>query len=94
MGTHDGNTLSEVIAELSFETPVARAELESVEHSCAACFLVHRVALVRVFLTHSCTRAVLVFRAPDAESVRLACRPAGLRFERVRARRHRASLAI
>jgi hypothetical protein len=74
-------SLTDVVAELSFDKPSTVAELAAIERSCAWCFETHRVRLVRLFLARDRKRAVLVFRAPDAESVRLACRHAGMPFE-------------
>ncbi len=70
--------LTEVVAELSFQTPVLQADLATMEHSCAHCFEIYRVQLVALILSRDRKRAVLLFRAPDAESVRIACRHAPL----------------
>jgi hypothetical protein len=75
--------LTDVIGELSFETPIAPADLTAIERSWAPCFEKYRVQLVALFLARDRKRAVLLFRAPDAESVRLACRHVTLPFERV-----------
>lgn len=75
--------LTDVVGELSFDTPIALADLMALEQSCASCFATHRVQLVGLFLARDRRRAVLLFRAPDAESVRLACRHVTLPFERV-----------
>jgi hypothetical protein len=75
--------LTDVVGELSFDTPIALADLMALEQSCVPCFATHRVQLVGLFLARDRRRAVLLFRAPDAESVRLACRHATLPFERV-----------
>jgi hypothetical protein len=77
------SNLTDVVGELSFDTPVALADLIALEQSCVPCFTTHRVQLVSVFLARDRRRAVLLFRAPDAESVRLACRHLALPFERV-----------
>jgi len=74
-------SLTDVVAEFRFDAPTSAAELAAIELSCAWCFETHRVQLVRLFLARDRKRAVLVFRAPDAESVRLACRHAGMPFE-------------
>jgi hypothetical protein len=75
--------LSDVLGELSFDTPTTLSDLAAIERSCAWCFETYRVQLVRLFLARNRKRAILLFRAPDAESVRLACRHAQLPFERV-----------
>lgn len=71
-----------VVAEVSFDAPVTPAELAAIERSCAWCFETYRVKLVRSYLARNRSRAVLVFRAPDTESVRLACRHASLVIDR------------
>lgn len=76
-----GDTI--VVAEVSFDAPVTPAELASIERSCAWCFETYRVKLVRSYLARNRSRAVLVFRAPDTESVRLACRHISLVIDRV-----------
>lgn len=78
-----GDGLADVVGELTFETPIALAELAAMEHACLWCFETHRVQLVQLFLASDSKRAVLVFRAPDAESVRMACRNAQMPLERV-----------
>jgi hypothetical protein len=75
--------LTDVVAELSCDTPIALGNLIALEQSCAPCFGTYRVQLVGLFIARDRRRAVLLFRAPDAESVRLACRHVTLPFERV-----------
>lgn len=75
--------LTYVVAELSCDTPIALANLIAIEQSCAPCFGTYRVQLTGLFIARDRRRAVLLFRAPDAESVRLACRHVTLPFERV-----------
>jgi hypothetical protein len=75
--------LTDVVGELSFDSPIALADLMALEQSCPPCFASHRVQVVGLFLARDRRRAVLLFRAPDAESVRLACRHLMLPFERV-----------
>jgi hypothetical protein len=76
--------LPTIVAEISFETSSTIAELATIEHSCAWCFETHRVQLVGLLLARNRKRAHLVFRAPDAESVRLASRFLDVPFEHVR----------
>jgi len=75
--------LIDVVGELSFDTASTLADLAAIERSCVWCFKAHRVQLVRLFLALNRKRAILVFRAPDAESVRLACHHARMPLERV-----------
>lgn len=81
MGASDG--LTDVVAALHFDQPNTIADLVAIEHSCARCFEAHRVQLVGLYVARNGKRAVLVFRAPDAESVRLAHRQLAISFARM-----------
>jgi len=70
----DGCT--DVVGEFRFDAPVAPIDLVRLDQSCAWCFEMLRVRLQQVFLSLDRRRAVIVFRAPDLESVRQACRQA------------------
>ncbi len=75
--------LTDVVGEFSFDAPMTADELAALERSYAWCFATHRVQVVRVYLACNRRRAVLLFRAPDAESVRLACRHVEMPVDRV-----------
>lgn len=75
--------LAVVIGELASAVPITLADLTELEHLCKWCFAAHRVELAQLFLSRARNRAVLVFHAPDAESVRLACRHAAVPVERI-----------
>jgi hypothetical protein len=75
--------LTDIVGELTFDPPTALDDLQAIARSCRWCFEAHRVQLVRWFLACNRTRAVLIFRAPDTESVRLACRHLGMPLERI-----------
>jgi hypothetical protein len=77
--------LTDVVGEFHFASPVTAQELASIDGTCGWCFEMLRVKLVRVFLSRNGMRAILVFRAPDAESVRSACRTVGATLDRSRA---------
>lgn len=70
--------LTEVIGELALSHAVTLADIAAFENSCAWCFQAHRVELIQLFLSRDHKRAVMVFRAPDAESVRMVCRRAAM----------------
>jgi len=72
-----------VVGEIDVATSVAVARVSALVHEQAWCFEAHRVCCVERFFARDRARAVLVFLAPDAESVRLACRCAGLDLARV-----------
>ena len=83
--TIDG--LTDVIAELQFAVPITLADIAMLETSCTWCREMHRVELVQLFVARNRKRVVLVFRAPDAESVREVCRRVALPVERLWTRR-------
>lgn len=75
--------LSYVIGERNFAAPLTEWEVAGLHGACAWCFEVHRVQLVHLIVAQDRRRAVALFRAPDAESVRLACQHAGTPLDRV-----------
>jgi hypothetical protein len=70
-----------VIGELSFDAPIGAGELAKLQCSDAWCFGSRRVRLVGLFLARNGKRAVLLFQAPDAESVRQAFRHTQTHFD-------------
>lgn len=72
-----------VLVQHRVEEPVTFADLRTVENLCAWCLETHRIALVRMLLSVDFKRIVYLYRAPDAESVRLAHRQAGLGLDLV-----------
>jgi Protein of unknown function (DUF4242) len=78
-----GDRSSYVIGERNFAAPLTESDLAGLYGACAWCFEVHRVHRVRLIVAQNRRRAVALFRAPDAESVRLACQHAGTPLDRV-----------
>jgi Protein of unknown function (DUF4242) len=72
-----------VIGELNFDTPIAPKDLAEIQRSDTWCFGSRRVRLVRLFLSSNRRRAVLLFQAPDAESVRQAFRHTQTTFDQI-----------
>jgi hypothetical protein len=70
-----------VIGELRFDAPIAPVELAKLQCSDGWCFGSRRVRLVGLFLARNRKRAVLLFQAPDAESVRQAFRHTQTHFD-------------
>jgi hypothetical protein len=66
-----------VVIERSFADPESAARFAAADTACIECLEVYRVILVRTFHSDDGRRSVDVYRAPDAESVRLAQRRAG-----------------
>lgn len=72
-----------VLVERRFDAPVALAQIQAVENENAWCLEAHHVTFARTFFSRDCKRMVCLYQAPDAESVRLAQRQAGMPLERV-----------
>jgi len=70
-----------VIGELSFDAPISAVELAKLQCADGWCFGSRRVRLVGLFLARDRKRAVLLFQAPDAESVRQAFRHTQTHFD-------------
>ena len=71
-----------VVVERRFDHPALIEELQAIEDSGAWCLDEHGVRFLHTYLSLDGTRMVCVYRAPDAESVRLAQRQIGLPVER------------
>ncbi|WP_416140491.1 DUF4242 domain-containing protein [Halomonas sp. HK25] len=72
-----------VLVERAFPAPVTLAAIQAIEDAGAACLQNHRVRFVRTCFSLDRRRMLCLYRAPDAESVRLAQRLAGMPLERV-----------
>ncbi len=78
----DADGLIDVIVE--FAGPLSQSEnLRRLLSARATCLTYFRVGVVGSYCAVDGTRAVLVCRAPDAESVRLVCRRADIVFDRI-----------
>ncbi len=71
-----------VIVERHFETPVDFESIQSVESASAGCLQTHRVTFVQTLFSRDRKRMLCLYEAPDAESVRVAERKAGVPFDR------------
>lgn len=87
---HDGPGVSgdeipsgNVAVTRRFDEPVAFARIQALEEGAAACLELHRVRFLRSFFSSDRRRMICVYRAPDAESVRLAQRDAKMPVEKV-----------
>jgi hypothetical protein len=85
--TDDELAQANVLVSSRFEAPVTLEELAA-KGDGAACLRDHRVRCVRVFFSIDRRRVLSLYRAPDAESVRIALREAKVPAERVWAVRH------
>ncbi|MDT8320795.1 MAG: DUF4242 domain-containing protein [Xanthomonadales bacterium] len=74
---------SNVVVTRSWAQPVELAGIQAIENAGARCLEAHDVQFVRSFFANDRRRMACLYRAPDAESVRLALVQAGMQVERV-----------
>ncbi|MDH4256471.1 MAG: DUF4242 domain-containing protein, partial [Gammaproteobacteria bacterium] len=72
-----------VVVARRFDEPADIAAVQAIEDAGAGCLQVHRVRFVRTFFSADRRRMMCLYHAPDAESVRIAQREAGMPVERV-----------
>lgn len=72
-----------VLVERAFAAPVSLAAIQAREDAGATCLQTHRVHFVSTLLSRDARRMLCLYRAPDAESVRIAQHQAGMPLERV-----------
>lgn len=72
-----------VLVERDFDHPVDEAELLAMASQAAGCFSIYSVEFLGSLVAKDGRSALCVYRAPDADSVRMAQRTAGLPFTRV-----------
>jgi hypothetical protein len=77
----------DVVVERRFGQPVTLESLQAAEDAAASCLALHRVTFLRTFFSLDRLRMICLYHAPDAESVRVAQRQAGMPVERVWAAR-------
>ena len=72
-----------VLVTRRWEAPVTLEAIQAIEDAGAHCLETHRVRFARTFFAADHTRMLCLYQAPDAESVRLAQRQAGMPVEAV-----------
>jgi hypothetical protein len=72
-----------VLVQRSFAKPITFEEAHGLEEAKAWCLEQHRVRWARSYVSTDGLRTVCFYQAPDAESVRLAQKEAGLPFDAV-----------
>ncbi|QTF90934.1 DUF4242 domain-containing protein [Halomonas sp. BM-2019] len=72
-----------VVVERRFAAPVSVAAIQALEDAGAACLQHHRVRFLRTLYAADRRRMHCLYRAPDAESVRLAQHQAGMPVTRI-----------
>jgi hypothetical protein len=81
--TEDALGRANVLVSRRFAQPVALADIQAIEDAGAGCLETHRVRFVRTYFSTDRRRMICLYQAPDAESVRIAQREAGMPVERV-----------
>lgn len=74
---------AQVLVQRRFDEPVTLESVQAMEEANGWCLEVHNVRFLRTFFSRDGTRMLCLYQAPDAESVRLAQRQAGLPLESV-----------
>jgi hypothetical protein len=83
-GLTDADQLkANVLVERRFEASTVFESIQNVENGVDWCLKAHGVSFLRTFLSIDGKRMICLYRAPDAESVRLVQRQAQLPFEEV-----------
>jgi hypothetical protein len=90
VSVHDAPQLSpellagaNVAVQRRFGEPVTLGEIQAIEDAGAWCLETHRVKFARTFFSLDRRRMICFYQAPDAESVRLAQRQAGMPVEAI-----------
>ena len=80
-----GGDVADVKAAVSreFDGPVSLEDIQAIEDAGQGCLSRHRVRFLRTYFSVDRQRMLCLYDAPDAESVRLAQREAGMPVERV-----------
>lgn len=81
--TTDDDPMTPVVVTRTFEEPVSLDAVQAREDAAAHCLKNHRVRYLRTFFSNDRRRMVCVYRAPDAESVRLAQNQAEMPVDQV-----------
>lgn len=72
-----------VVVSRRFYEPAVFEEVQALEDAARGCLALHRVDFVRTLFSADRRRMICLYRAPDAESVRLAQREARMPVDRV-----------
>jgi Nickel responsive protein SCO4226-like len=72
-----GASMSDVFLQRFFDPPLTDEAFDAMSRDSLSCFDLHRVAWQQSLLSADGKRLICWFRAPDAESMRLALRQAG-----------------
>lgn len=81
--TEEALARTNVLVTRRFAEPAEFADIQALEEKGAGCLENHRVRFVRTYFSRDRRRMMCLYEAPDAESVRIAQREAGMPVERV-----------
>lgn len=81
--TEEGIAAANVLVSRSFDRPTDIAEIQAIEDAGSGCLETHRVRFVRTYYSKDRRRMICLYSAPDAESVRIAQREAGMPVDRI-----------
>jgi hypothetical protein len=83
-GTDDADLARvNVVVSHRFDAPASFGDRQLLESVDMGCFQLHRIRLLRSHLSMDRLRMICLYQAPDAESVRLVQRQAGLPADRI-----------
>ena len=75
--------MTHMIVETVYDPPATEEEIDASAAKLDPCLEGHDVHWIRSYMSLDRRRRVCVFEAPDADSVRVSYRSAGVKFERV-----------
>lgn len=75
--------MARIVLERSFDPENARAEFARQARNLESCIETRDVRPIRSVIASDFSRSFCEFEAPDADTLRAACRHAGVAFERV-----------
>lgn len=75
--------MARIVLERSFDPETARAEFARQARELESCIETREVRPIQSVIASDFSRSYCEFEAPDADTLRAACRQAGVAFERV-----------
>jgi Nickel responsive protein SCO4226-like len=75
--------MPQMIVETTYEPPATDDEIDANATKLDPCLQGHNVRWLRSYMSLDRRRRICIFDAPDADSVRVSYRSAGVKFERV-----------
>lgn len=81
--SREARLAANVAVSRRFEAAVEFEAVQALEHAAADCLAMHRVAFLRSYFSKDRRRMLCLYRAPDAESVRLAQHEARMPVDKV-----------